>query len=332
MEEKKKVRKGSLEKNVNNDKKDIEKKNEKSNQIEVNKKNSKDKNSNKDTKSSNDNSNKNSNNNSNKNSNKNSNNNNNKKETVNKKVRRKKSIFYYLIQLVLIAIMVYCGIKIFNWNKDNISNNNITKELSSAIVNDDSNTNSDVTAAEKLTVDFEKLKNINPDTVAWININSLSIGYPVVKSSDNNFYLKRSFDKTYNEAGWIFADYRNKFDGTDKNIIVYGHNRLNDSMFGTLDNLLESGWEQTEDNTEIIFNTPNEKAIYKIFSVYKIEAEDYYITTAFSGNEFDSFIKTIKSRSIRNFGVNVDSNTKVLTLSTCADNDKYRIVVHAAKM
>ena len=58
--------------------------------------------------------------------------------------------------------------------------------------------------------------------------------YPVVKGSNNSFYLNHCFDKSYNSAGWIFADYRNKFDNTDKNIVIYGHNMRDGSMFGSM--------------------------------------------------------------------------------------------------
>ena len=58
--------------------------------------------------------------------------------------------------------------------------------------------------------------------------------YPVVKGTNNSFYLNHCFDKSNNSAGWIFADYRNKFDNTDKNIVIYGHNMRDGSMFGSM--------------------------------------------------------------------------------------------------
>ena len=69
-----------------------------------------------------------------------------------------------------------------------------------------------------------------------------------------------------------------------------------------------------------------------MFSVYKIEKEDYYINTEFNKNEFAEFIKILKERSIKDFNVNVSSEDSVLTLSTCADNNKYRVVLHAMKI
>jgi hypothetical protein len=76
----------------------------------------------------------------------------------------------------------------------------------------------------------------------------------------------------------------------------------------------------------------NEEAIYEVFSVYKIEVEDYYITTNFKDTEFSKFIKTIKERSINDFNVKVTEKDSVLTLSTCDNDNKYRIVLHAKKV
>ena len=71
--------------------------------------------------------------------------------------------------------------------------------------------------SEKYVIDFGELKKKNPDTVAWIKIENTNIEYPVVKAKDNDYYLNRSFDKKKNSAGWIFMDYRDKADGTDRN-------------------------------------------------------------------------------------------------------------------
>lgn len=172
----------------------------------------------------------------------------------------------------------------------------------------------------------------NKDTVAYLKVNNTNISYPVVKSSNNSYYLNHNFEKSYNEAGWIFADYKNKFDGTDKNIVIYGRNRRDLSMFGSLKNILDTNWYNKKENLKIEFITDDVENIYEIFSIYKIENEDYYIKTEFANNEFSEFINTLKNRSIKNFNTNVDENDNIFTLSTCVDNNKYRIVLHAKKM
>lgn len=243
--------------------------------------------------------------------------------------KENKRIFWsVLVYTFLSLVIVYSGIQIYNWYKDNKHNNEIKEKTNSAVITDNSNTYGE----KKYTVNFESLKSQNNDTVAWIKVKNTNIEYPVVKSKDNEFYLNHSFDKSNNTAGWIFADYKNKFDGTDKNIVIYGHNRKDNSMFGSLKNVLNPDWYNESENSDIIFITENEKCIYKVFSVYQIEKESYYIKTQFSDDsEYKKFIKTIKERSIKNFGTDVSENDSILTLSTCAGNDKDRIVMHAKK-
>ena len=247
-----------------------------------------------------------------------------------KNKRYKKVILNIIIYMILIFVLIYSGIKIFKWYKDKTNNNKIAEQIKSTVIVEDKNEDEN---KEEYTVDFNKLKEQNNETVAWVKVNNTNVEYPVVRASDNSFYLNHSFDKSPNLAGWIFADYRNKFDNTDKNIIIYGHNMRDNSMFGSLKNILNSDWYDNEENTDITLYTENEKSIYKVFSIYKIETEDYYIKTEFSNdNEFEKFIETLKKRSIKDFNIDVSKEDSILTLSTCANNNKYRIVLHAKKM
>lgn len=115
-------------------------------------------------------------------------------------------------------------------------------------------------------------------------------------------------------------------------MVIYGHNRRDGSMFGTLKNILTDEWQNNQDNFVIPFITENDKLEYQVFSVYRIEKEDYYITTNFStNNEFNDFINKIKLRSVKDFGVDVTSDDNIMTLSTCDNDNNYRVVLHAKK-
>ena len=78
-----------------------------------------------------------------------------------------------------------------------------------------------------MNVDFNELLKKNPDTVGWIKVEGTKVNYPVVQASDNNYYLSHAFNKTANQGGWIFADYRVNFKDFGKNTIIYGHNMNN---------------------------------------------------------------------------------------------------------
>ena len=247
-----------------------------------------------------------------------------------KNKRYKKVILNIIIYMILLFVLTYSGIKIYKWYKDKTNNNKIAEQIKSTVIVEDKNEDEN---KEKYTVDFDKLKEQNNETVAWIKVNNTNVEYPVVRSTNNSFYLNHSFDKSKNSAGWIFADYKNKFDNTDKNIVIYGHNMRDGSMFGSLKNILNSDWYDNEENLNITLYTDNEKSIYKVFSIYKIESEDYYIKTEFSNeNEFKKFIETLKKRSIKDFNINISKEDSILTLSTCANNNKYRVVLHAKKI
>ena len=179
-------------------------------------------------------------------------------------------------------------------------------------------------------IDFSSLKEQNPDTVAYIQANNMNIDYIVVKGENNQYYLNHNFEKKWNVAGWIFGDYHNLFDGTDRNLIIYGHNTKDGSMFDSLKNVLTKEWYENKDNHVLVLVTEKGTYYYQAFSSYSIVPEEYYIQTKFSSDEeFDSFVKTLKARTIYDYGVEVDGTDKIRTLSSCIGDGAKRVVLHA---
>ena len=269
--------------------------------------------------------------------------NNDKNNKKNQRKKKKNTTWIFVILFsIFISIIVFCLIKIFIWGKDNKDTskviNDITNAVNVTLRDDDDNTElvNDTNEEETsdywyyikfplIDVDITELKEKNSDTVGWINVNNTNINYPFVQTKDNSYYLNHSFDKKYNEAGWVFLDYRNNNDLNNKNTILYAHSRLDKTMFGSLSKVLKSSWYNNKDNHIIRLSTDTENTLWQIFSVYKIPEESYYITT---NEEYNKFLNTIKQRSIHNFNTNLDTNDKILTLSTCY-SDTERTVVHA---
>lgn len=181
-----------------------------------------------------------------------------------------------------------------------------------------------------LEVDFNDLLQKNSDTVGWIQVKGTNINYPIVQTTNNDYYLHHAFDKTENDAGWVFMDYRNNPVTFNQNTIIYAHSRYNGTMFGSLKNILNSSWYNDKNNYIIRLSTPTENTMWQVFSVYTIEKESYYITTSFSyDTSYNEFLNTMKNRSEVNFSATVNTNDKILTLSTCKDNFGSRVVMHA---
>ncbi len=233
---------------------------------------------------------------------------------------------------------------LFNWNMDNFKVKRINKEIKEDIVLISNNDVGELVNPPKnrysnyyyyvkmpfYQIDFSNLIDKNNDTVAFIHINNTLISYPVVKSHDNSYYLNHSFDKKQNKAGWIFMDYRNSIADLNDNTIIYGHSRLDGTMFGTLRNILLPEWQSNQDNYVIFMSTLKENYLFQIFTIYTINVEDYYIVTNFNdNNEKQRWLETMKKRSIVDLNAEVDVNDKFLTLSTCYDNDNKRLVVQA---
>lgn len=234
-----------------------------------------------------------------------------------------KKLIPFVLFFFFMTLFIVSGLKIINYIKDAKSNEKILDDLSNDIKIEDT---------DKYNIDFASLKEKNSDTVGFIKVNGTDIENVVVKGKDNSYYLNHNFEKHENRAGWIFVDYRNKLDSTDKNIIIYGHNMRNNAMFGTLKNILTDEWQKKEENKFIIFITESESATYEVFSVYQTKVEDYYLKTNFNAGELKKYIDDMKARSKYNFNVDVSEEDNILTLSTCADSNKYRVVLHAKKM
>ena len=184
---------------------------------------------------------------------------------------------------------------------------------------------------QKLDPIYENLLNINQDTVGWLKVNNTKIDYPVVQTSDNDYYLNHAFDHTKNQSGWVFADYRNNMDELDQNTILYAHNSSrNQIMFGSLKKVLDSNWYSNDANLTINFSVKGVQKEWKIFAIYTIDVTDDYLITNFNSDEsFNNYINSAKQKSIVNFNESVTENDKILTLSTCYKDSDHRLVVHA---
>lgn len=241
------------------------------------------------------------------------------------KKRKKKgsNFFTILVMIICSCLVVISAYKIISWYADVSKNNEIKEEINKNIVEKE----------DTYEINFEELKKQNKDVVGYLKVNSTNIDYVVVKGSNNDYYLTHNLKKEPSVAGWVFATYQNKFDGSDKNIIIFGHNMRDGSMFGTLKNILKKDWYEDSNNLKIKFVTEEETFNYEVFSIYQVKAEDYYIQTDFNSDEdYSKFLKTITSRSIKTFKINVDKTDKILTLSTCSMTGKERVVLHAKKI
>ena len=180
---------------------------------------------------------------------------------------------------------------------------------------------------------YDRLLKVNPDTIGWLKVNNTKIDYPVVRSYNNDFYLTHDYYKRFTYNGWVFMDYRNNPKNLGKNTIIYGHNRYNTGViFGSLSKTLNKNWYSNRDNLIISFNTLYEKINWEVFSIYTIDVTSDYLQTTFADdNEYQAFLDTISNRSEVKLNAKATVNDRILTLSTCHDEDR-RLVIHAVRI
>lgn len=258
-----------------------------------------------------------------------------------------KNLIALLIFLIAFIFLIKSGIDLINYFIDTNNTNEEIKSIEDTVkieeVPDSDNTEIieqkedipednpywDYIKMNLISVNFDDLLKINNETKGWIQVNGTNINYPFVQTSNNDYYLTHSYDKSYNQAGWVFMDYRNDTVNYDKNTILYAHGMNNKTMFGSLRNILSSSWYNNTNNHIIKLSTPTENTLWQVFSVYHIETTNDYIQTEFtSDEEYQSFLDMLKGRSAVTFDTSLNTTDKILTLSTCY-NKTDKVVMHA---
>lgn len=157
---------------------------------------------------------------------------------------------------------------------------------------------------QESTIDFEGLKKVNPDIVAWIQIEAAGIDYPVVQGEDNDYYLHHTFRGEPNIAGSIFMDYRN-VDFMDEKVILYGHNMRNGSMFAGLKDL------DVSEKPIVVVYTPTEILKYRLYEEnFVLPKDEVYKLKSEPEHHGDS--------------IELDKSSRTLILSTCSNDGSRR--------
>ena len=256
------------------------------------------------------------------------------------------NISLVFLLIITVSVLIYSLINIFQWFTNGQDTKEQVEEVKEKVEikeeNPEEETIVEPTIPPKsdnpyweyikmnfIDADLTELIKTNSDTVGWIELRGTDINLPFVQTTNNEFYLENSFDKKPNKAGWIFADYRNDFTNLDKNNIIYGHNRVDKTMFNSLHHVLSDGWYRYKGDHIIRMSTKTTNTVWQVISVYCIPTTTDYLKTSFSTDEeFLEFGKMIMDRSIHKFDTSLDKNDKIITLSTCFRSNK-RTVLHA---
>jgi len=222
----------------------------------------------------------------------------------------------YILLGVLVAVLLAAGIWIFQIVSEYQRADQEYEELTEYIretdeedtpqddktENEEDEETEESGSAEDFTVDFDALKQINADIVAWIRIPGV-LDYPVVQGTDNSYYLHHTFRREYNIAGSIFLDARNTTDFSDSKNIIYGHNMRDGSMFHVLRKFQDLDFYQA--TREIwLYLSDGSVQVYEIVGCEEVKA---------AGKSYE-------------LG-NGNEDEKELILSTCSSRSEWRVIV-----
>jgi len=236
------------------------------------------------------------------------------------KVRR---FFSNLILICAIAVFIISAYKLINIGTEYQEGRSEYEEVMDLAVQYEENN-------EKFRVDFDKLKEMNADTIGWIRFypEPSIINYPVVQAADNDYYLDHLFDGTSNRSGSIFMDFRNAAGLTDRNTFIYGHNMRNGSMFAALTNYGSQSYY--EEYPELTLVTPSGTWSLQAFSGYVTPGNsDCYQLEFRDDAEFEAYLERVRLLSDFTADVAVTAQDRIVTLSTCTyDYEDARYVLH----
>lgn len=262
-----------------------------------------------------------------------------------------KNIYISLIAVFLL-IAVIAGCMFFHQTRDAKASEDAFNNLANLIVEptepteftEPAETNTDATeevideAIVEAVTAYEKYKALyeqNNDFVGWISIEGTNINYPVMQSIDNpDFYLKHGFDKAYSNYGVPYLD-EACATGLSNNLIIYGHNMKNGTMFHDLLNYSATGY--WEEHPIIRFDTLSQLNEYQVVLAFRFDTNNedfrYNEFTDMNEEEFIEFMEECRSRQLYDTGIAVEYGDELLTLSTCEYTyENGRFVVLAKKI
>lgn len=258
-----------------------------------------------------------------------------------------KKTLYWILIILFLAVLLFSGYKLYSIFREYAEGENVyqntadryTGQRSDLLIDDPITTpdtepsgtgETEETEPEivpPIYVDFDALLAENPDVVGWLYCEGTPINYPILQGPDNDKYLRRMIDGTYNSSGSIFMDYRCPSDLSASNTIIYGHNMKNEAMFGTLSNYSEQSYY--EEHPVLWLLTPERDYRIDLIAGYLADANDSIYTYIYDQDEIAATLSEAVANSTFVSPVTDVDTSRIVTLSTCSyeyNNARYLLV------
>ena len=240
------------------------------------------------------------------------------------------------ILVISLGVAGYSGFQLYKGLKDYRDSenayHNLAAETEGEVVETTNDEQGDTLVYTK--ANFTALAEINPDVAGWLSLEGTVISYPVVKGTDNEYYLHHLFTGEYNNTGCIFIDMDNTRDFSDRNTIMYAHHMRNGSMFAELEGYRNQ--EYYEQHKQLILQTPD--GVYTLEPFAGLLADGYsdYVQIEFADDEsFMAYVNGMREQSTFQSDVSVTAADRIVTMSTCrydTENGRYAVFAKLSKV
>ena len=257
-----------------------------------------------------------------------------------------KEVMRKIILMIAVAVLVFSLTVIGNKLWQGFVNSNLYDTLQEMVNDDDEWAKikaefPDVDFPEGMQLKYARLYALNQDLVGWLEIDNSDISLPVVQSSDNKFYLRRDFYKKDTRYGNPFLDFRNNVKELDFNTIVYGHNMQDKQIFGQLLNMYDNV-DHYKEYPIIKFNTIYKDYDWKVVGAFYTNAKGAQDLNKYvfpfnypdmGETSKEEFINQLQMRFLYNTGIDLNTDDKIITLSTCSEEFRdARLIIIARQL
>ena len=243
-----------------------------------------------------------------------------------------------ILTVVLVTVFAFSAFQIAKIYTENAKSDELNDKLiDSAVVIDKAPEKEEISDIDVSTqkngapihVDFDVLKSQNKDIIAWVYCPDTVINYPIVKGSDNDYYLDHLIDGSYNPTGTLFADFNHAADFSDLNTMIYGHNMKNGTMLASI--LKYQNQDYYKEHPIWFLMTPDKNYKIELFSAFLTadDADVYYINN--DQSKRDAELKKALTHSTFTTDVTVTDTDKLIAFSTCSyEYDNARFILMGA--
>lgn len=249
-----------------------------------------------------------------------------------------RKILFTVVFLVAAGVMLYSGFQIATVLKDRKESSNANEKLQEQAVitvekekpgiiinykknpetveNEESDATEPMGETVPIRVNFDYLHGINEDVAGWIYCEDTPISYPFLQSPDNDYYLYRLVDGTQNPSGSLFLDFRNQFDMSDWNSVIYGHNMHDGTMFASLNEYKKQEYYDTHPVMYLL--TPEKQYKVELVAGILARADASFYDFPVPEDRREEVVKGWLEDSTFETNVQLQPDDRFVTLSTCS--------------